>query len=62
MLGLLNWFSGADNLYAVKGVVQALRKSCALSSKAKHKYKALQKVDTIYGYDLATSEAALCPK
>ena len=60
MLGLLNWFSGADNLYAVKGVVQALRKSCALTLKTKHKYKTLQKVYTMYGLNIATSEAALC--
>jgi hypothetical protein len=60
MLGLLNWFSGADNLYAVKGVVQALRKSCALTLKAKHKYKTLHKVYAIYGLDIATQGAALC--
>lgn len=60
MLGLLNWFSGADNLYAVKGVVQVLRKNCALTPKAKHKYKTLQKVYTIYDLDLVTFEAALC--
>lgn len=61
MLGLLNWFSGADNFYAVKGVVQALRKSCALTLKAKHKYKTLHKVYTIYGLDIACHGAALCP-
>ena len=60
MLGLLNWFSGADNLNAVKGMVQALRKSCALTLKAKHKYKTLHKVYTIYGLDIATTGAALC--
>lgn len=60
MLGLLNWFSGADNFYAVKGVVQALRKSCALTLKAKHKYKTLHKVYTIYGLDVACHGAALC--
>jgi retron-type reverse transcriptase len=60
MLGLLNWFSGADNLNAVKGVVQALRKSCALTLKAKHKYKTLHKVYTIYGLDIAIPGAALC--
>lgn len=60
MLGLLNWFSGADNLNAVKGLVQALRKSCALTLKAKHKYKTLQKVYTIYGLDIAVPETALC--
>ena len=60
MLGLLNWFSGADNFNAVKGIVQALRKSCALTLKAKHKYKTLHKVYTIYGLDIATSGAALC--
>jgi hypothetical protein len=37
-----------------------LRKSCALTLKAKHKYKTLQKVYTIYGFDIATSGAALC--
>jgi hypothetical protein len=60
MLGLLNWFSGADNFYAVKGIIQALRKSCALTLKLKHKYKSLFKVYTIYGLDISTHEAALC--
>jgi retron-type reverse transcriptase len=60
MLGLLNWFSGADNFYAVKGIIQALRKSCALTLKLKHKYKSLFKVYTIYGFDISTHEAALC--
>jgi Type II intron maturase len=41
-------------------VVQALRKSCALTLKAKHKYKTLHKVYTIYGLDIATQRAALC--
>ena len=60
MFGLLNWFSGADNLYAVKGIIQALRKSCALTLKAKHKYKTLHKVYTVYGLDIATDGVALC--
>jgi hypothetical protein len=60
MFGLLNWFSGADNFYAVKGIIQALRKSCALTLKLKHKYKSLFKVYTIYGLDISTHEAALC--
>jgi len=59
MLGLLHWFSGADNLSGVKGIIQALRKSCALTLKAKHKYKTLHKVYTIYGLNIATPEAAL---
>jgi retron-type reverse transcriptase len=62
MLGLLNWFSGSDNLYAVKGIIQALRKSCALTLKLKHKYKSLFKVYTIYGLDISTHGAALCSR
>jgi hypothetical protein len=62
MLELLNWFSGADNFYAVKGVIEALRKSCALTLKLKHRYKSLYKVYTIYGLDIRVSEAELYPR
>ena len=59
MHGLLHWFSGADNFYAVKGVIEALRKSCAFTLKLKHRYKSLHKVYTIYGLDIKTNEAEL---
>jgi retron-type reverse transcriptase len=62
MHGLLNWFSSADNFYAVKGVIEALRKSCALTLKLKHRYRSLHKVYTIYGLDIKTSEAELYPR
>ena len=62
MHGLLYWFSGADNFYAVKGVVEALRKSCALTLKLKHRYRSLHKVYTIYGLDIKTKEAELYPR
>ena len=62
MMGLLNWFSGADNFYAVKRIVQVLRKSCALTLKVKHKYKSLHKVYTIYGFDIIIQSVSLCSR
>lgn len=62
MLGLLNWFSGADNFHAVKGVVQALRKSCVLTLSLKHRYKSQHKVYTVYGFDITTKKTALCSR
>lgn len=62
MHGLLNWFSGADNFHSVKGVIEALRKSCALTLKLKHKYKSLHQIYTTYGLNIRTNEVKLCPR
>lgn len=52
MLGLLYWFSKADNLNKVKGVVELLRYSCMLTLAAKHKYTLVRTL-LIFGRDVS---------
>ncbi len=51
MLGLLNWYRCADNFTSVKGIVELMRKSCALSLARKHN-KYIAKTYQTYGPDV----------
>lgn len=54
MRGILNWFSGADNFYRVKGVMEwIMRRSCLLTLKKKFKLKSLAEVISIYTTDVS---------
>ena len=56
-IGLLNYYSCADNFTRVKArVTYILKYSCALTFASKLKLKTLNKVFMKYGYDLAVSE------
>lgn len=37
MRGILNYYRGADNLYNVKGIINLIRRSCAMTLAHKHK-------------------------
>jgi Type II intron maturase/Reverse transcriptase (RNA-dependent DNA polymerase) len=53
MLGILNWFSGADNFSRVKGILESiLRRSCLLTLKRKFKLKNISEAKSIYTMDL----------
>jgi retron-type reverse transcriptase len=53
MLGILNWFSGADNFFRVKGILESiLRRSCLLTLKRKFKLKSISEAKSIYTMDL----------
>ena len=54
MRGILNWFSGADNFYKVKGVMESvMRRSCLLTLKRKFKLKSINEAINIYTKDVA---------
>lgn len=53
MRGILNWFSGADNFYRVKGVMESImRRSCLLTLKRKFKLKSMAEVKSVYTKDV----------
>lgn len=54
MQGILYWFSGADNFYRVKGVMESvMRRSCLLTLKRKFKLKSINQTISIYTKDVA---------
>jgi hypothetical protein len=54
MRGILNWFSGADNFYRVKAVIESvMRRSCLLTLKRKFKLKSMAETIGIYTKDVA---------
>lgn len=56
-MGLLNWFSGADNFSSVKGfITNIVWLSCLLTLQGKHKLATLQQVYLIYGNDISTEK------
>lgn len=59
---LLNWFFKSDNFCMIKGIVEALRKSCALTLKLKHKYKSLHQIYLIYSLNIKTNKIKLYSK
>lgn len=57
IMGLLNWFSGADNFSSVKGfITNIVWLSCLLTLQNKHKLATLQQVYLIFGNDISTAK------
>ena len=53
MRGILSWFSGANNFYKVKGVMESImRRSCLLTLKRKFKLKSMAEAISIYTKDV----------